>query len=403
METYKLQSSISVALRLRNPATRNSSSKEKRENEETKSHYLTAGDLKSSSAGENPDVRENCYSFMRDIRGTAAYWQSAKIQLFAMLRSLGPPTFFITFSADDHHWNDLMVVLAKCSGQNLTEDEVDKLTDEDRRKLMASNPVVTARHFAHRFQCLVKEVIKGSGTPIGEVIDFFWRIEFQLRGSPHVHSLWWIKDAPDLDTKAGNQSAPAFIDRYISVRVPDEGCGEDELRSTILRVQQHKHTSTCQKTSKRKQECRFDFPRPLSLETRVKNNDDAGNKSRFYILKRSKGEENINAYNPDLLLAWQANMDIQLIGSVYGTASYICSYMCKGESEEVKKAIGDALNNLPPNASIRKKLSKVGNTMLSHRELSAQEAAFRLCHLTLKDSTRKVVFVDDTSPLLCMV
>ena len=37
-----------------------------------------------------------------------------------------------------------MVVLAKCSGQNLTEDEVDKLTDEDRRKLMASNPVVTA-------------------------------------------------------------------------------------------------------------------------------------------------------------------------------------------------------------------------------------------------------------------
>ena len=96
----------------------------------------------------------------------------------------------------------------------------------------------------------MKEVIKGSGTPIGEVFDFFWRIDFQLRGSPHVHSLWWIKDAPDLDTKAGNQSAPAFIDHYVSVRVPDEGCGEDELRSTILRVQQHKHTSTCQKEAR---------------------------------------------------------------------------------------------------------------------------------------------------------
>ena len=101
---------------------------------------------------------------------------------------------------------------------------------------------------------------KGSGKPIGEVIDFFWRIEFQLRGSPHVHSLWWIKDAPDLDTKAGSQSAPEFIDRYISVQVPDEGCGKDELKSTILRVQQHKHTTTCQKTSKKKKECRFDFP-----------------------------------------------------------------------------------------------------------------------------------------------
>ena len=91
-------------------------------------------------------------------------------------------------------------------------------------------------------------------------------------------------------------------------------------------------------------------------------------------------------------------MVIQLIGSVYSTASYICSLMCKGDSEEVKKAIGDALNNLPPNGSIHKKLSKVGNIMLSHRELSAQEAAFRLCHLTLKDSTRKVVFVNTGRP-----
>ena len=85
----------------------------------------------------------------------------------------GPPTFFITFSADDHHWKDLMVVLANCSGRNLTEEQVDQLTDEERRDFMASNPVVTARHFAHHFQCLVKEVIKGSGKPIGEVIDFF--------------------------------------------------------------------------------------------------------------------------------------------------------------------------------------------------------------------------------------
>ena len=34
-----------------------------------------------------------------------------------------------------------MVVLAKCSEQNLTEDEVGKLTDKDRRKLMASNSI----------------------------------------------------------------------------------------------------------------------------------------------------------------------------------------------------------------------------------------------------------------------
>ena len=41
-----------------------------------------------------------------------------------------------------------MVVLANCSGRNLTEEQVDLLTDEERRDFMASNPVVTARHFA---------------------------------------------------------------------------------------------------------------------------------------------------------------------------------------------------------------------------------------------------------------
>ena len=91
-------------------------------------------------------------------------------------------------------------------------------------------------------------------------------------------------------------------------------------------------------------------------------------------------------------------MDIQLIGSVYGTVSYVCSYMCKSESEEVRKAIRDALESLPPRAAARKCLSKVGYTMLTHHEMNAQEAAYRLCHLPLKENSRKVVFVNATKP-----
>ena len=63
---------------------------------------------------------------------------------------------------------------------------------------MTANPAVTVRHLAHRLQCLSWEVIKGTGQPIGEVLDFFRKIEFQLKGSPHVHSMWWIKDALNL-------------------------------------------------------------------------------------------------------------------------------------------------------------------------------------------------------------
>ena len=66
---------------------------------------LTAGDLLSDTSSENPDLSENCFGFMRNIRGSirgsAAYWQRAKLDLFAMFRTLGPPTFFLTLTADD--------------------------------------------------------------------------------------------------------------------------------------------------------------------------------------------------------------------------------------------------------------------------------------------------------------
>ena len=127
---------------------------------------LTAGQL-CGRLDDDPHLRENCYSFMRDIRGMQAYWNSVKIQLYAMFRTLGPPTFFITLSADDNNWMDLVVVLSKCKGQNLCKNQASALSPSEKRALMTTNPVVTARHFAHRFQCLLQEVIKNTGQPIG--------------------------------------------------------------------------------------------------------------------------------------------------------------------------------------------------------------------------------------------
>ena len=223
---------------------------EKSNKETNEKELLTAGLLRGRLEN-NPYLCENCYSFMRDIRGTQAYWNSVKIQLFAMIHTLGPPTFFVTLSAGQNNWVDFMIVLSRSMGQNLSEEQAANLSASERGELMRTNPVVTARHFAHRFQCFLREVIKGSGQPIGEVVDYFWRIEFQLRGSPHVHSMWWIRDAPNLDTTAGRQIAPQYIDRYISVNIPTQGCKDEELRSLVLRVQPHHHTSTCRKATRR--------------------------------------------------------------------------------------------------------------------------------------------------------
>ena len=77
VEAIKLQSSISIALRMRSFRDPSSNRREDRRTEEMR--LLTAGQLRGR-LDDNPHLRENCYSFMRDIRGTQAYWNSVKIQ-----------------------------------------------------------------------------------------------------------------------------------------------------------------------------------------------------------------------------------------------------------------------------------------------------------------------------------
>ena len=219
LEQRKLNENISVAIRMRssgNSRTRDCSGSN-RQSHENVSHeeeqQLTAGNLRDLS--NNPELSGPCYGFMHNMRGTIACWQRAKLDLLAMLRTLGPPTFFITLTADDMNWPDLLFVLAKRAGMDISKEEVDSMSSEQKRELLCSDPVTTARHFSQRFAKFAA-FLKSSAKPIGEIVDYFWRVEFQLQGSPHVHLLWWVKDASDLQTVEGMCAVPGFIDQHIS-------------------------------------------------------------------------------------------------------------------------------------------------------------------------------------------
>ena len=51
------------------------------------------------------------------------------------------------------------------------------------------------RNFEHMVQLFITDVLKSNPLPIGEIVDFLYRVEFQQRGSPHIHALFWVKDA----------------------------------------------------------------------------------------------------------------------------------------------------------------------------------------------------------------
>ena len=67
-----------------------------------------------------------------------------------------------------------------------------------------------------------------------EICDYAIRVEFQARGSPHAHCVVWVKDAPKFGHDS-DEDVCNFIDKYISVAIPENEC---KLRELVLLLQQ---------------------------------------------------------------------------------------------------------------------------------------------------------------------
>ena len=58
-----------------------------------------------------------------------------------MLCMLSIPTWFLTWSAADLHWPEMIQVVAVQFGQILTQKDVLKMSIADRRKYLCQNPI----------------------------------------------------------------------------------------------------------------------------------------------------------------------------------------------------------------------------------------------------------------------
>ena len=134
------------------------------------------------------------------------------------------------------------------------------MTWQKKSDLIKSDPVTCARNFEHMVQLFLRDILKSALKPIGEVIDFFYRVEFQQRGSPHIHSLFWVKDAPRYG-KNSNDDIAKFVDRYVSCKA------DSEKLDDLVNLQRHQHSKTCKKQGHKI--CRFNF----SITANAENND----------------------------------------------------------------------------------------------------------------------------------
>lgn len=94
---------------------------------------------------------------------------------------------------------------------------------------------------------------------MGKIKDYFYRVEFQQRGSLHVHMLIWVENAPIFEVDSV-EDITTFIDRHTT-------CAKNEQISQLVNYQTHRHARTCKK--KGKNICRFNFPLPPMPKTTI--------------------------------------------------------------------------------------------------------------------------------------
>ncbi|PAA66337.1 hypothetical protein BOX15_Mlig004509g1 [Macrostomum lignano] len=359
-----------------------------------------------------------------DLRGTSAYWQSKGRQLEAMIRTLGVPHFFVTLSAADVHWPELQHAWGIDAEQYESNVE---LRAEMLSKLQ-KDPGMADTVFWLRFETCLKRFL----VEHWKVNDYWFRIEYQSRGSPHVHGCIWMPDGVDVTSNTLNaEELTSFVDKYIcswNLAMDESDYGNQVLNGSLagqghpaqlkpeeiendkqdLQLISHlteRHTicsKKCLRTVKGKQECRFKYPREPQEKTVAKR------VSRLnWQVETQRNDERMISHSPQLLCMWRANVDVQMISSVKNLIRYLIKYATKSEKEsdymaELTKRLHKELednaeqnadNNFQRSNTARRVVQQHLMAQVGARDYSAQEAMHLLLQTSMYKGSREFVFV----------
>ena len=101
-----------------------------------------------------------------------------------------------------------------------------------------------------------------------------------------------------------------------------------------------------------------------------------GGRGYEVILKRDTDEIFINNYNPEYLIAWDSNIDVQVCLDYFAIITYILDYKMKDESgtlDEITKALKEDTTD-----GLRQKLKLVAHTFMTHRRAGESEIMYKL-------------------------
>ena len=219
---------------------------------------MTIGDIKNSTFFQSMISDAELFASFKSIRGTPQYFHNMMLDVLAKIRQYGPPTFFLTFSAAEFSWTDIIKIVARQFGEELSYDTINNMSWKTKVQYLKRNPVTVARQIDYRFNQLWTKVLLSGMNTIGQILNYDDRREYQGRGTQHVHAPVHVKDAPMLD-KESDIDVVSFIDKNITCALPNLET-RSELHKLVDTVQTHHHTTTCRK----KKGCKMSIQRTMA-------------------------------------------------------------------------------------------------------------------------------------------
>jgi hypothetical protein len=361
---------------------------------------LSVEELRGMVGREGEAFSHRVLHYATSLRGTTPYWFKQRSQLIAMVDMLGLPTVFFTHSAADLQWPDLAQLICPNNPESSSA----------RNKAVQENPAIADWFFYERICKFIDAFYVG----VLGATDYWFRFEWQHRGSPHVHGLAWLPDAPDINqilsssdanSTATTEALLQYVDNVVSTTNPavlPDGSNVDEapppktnphicnlpylevedfdqdLTDLIATCQRHTRCSAayCLRTHNGQQKCRFGYPKPLQLETvLVTEGEDP-------VVLTARNDGLINSFNPVQLSAWRANVDMQYCVSRHKIIEYCAKYATKSEprSQPLKDIYTTIVRSLKEDSSSLKAVQKLLINSVGKRDFSAQET----CHLLLQ-------------------
>ena len=116
------------------------------------------------------------YKHMQSLRGSSIYWKKTMNDLFAMIRQIDIPTFFVTLSAAElSRWPEVVECIAHQNGKSVN---FDNLSFNEKAEIIRDSYVTKIRMWYNRLNHFMK-FLPSPANPISKITDYFYSIEFQ--------------------------------------------------------------------------------------------------------------------------------------------------------------------------------------------------------------------------------